>query len=122
MKIRKLLFIFAVILFFSCISIIPEDIVEIEIREVDHPYMGDLIQKVSIYDKEIISELISKFNQSKAEIVKFTGNYYFEFRNSDDSVIVLRTNGRYFEVINGLDDIKNKIFRMAREIDMEKYF
>lgn len=122
MKTCKLLFVFAVVLFFSCTSIIPEDITEIEIREYDHPYMGELIQKVSINDKEIISGLVSEFNRSKAEIVKFAGNYYFEFRNSNDSVIVLRTDGRYFEVISGLDDLKNKIFRMAREIDIEGYF
>jgi hypothetical protein len=120
---NSILYLMILLLYFSCknnFTFSAQDISNIELVEVDHPYIG---QKISsfVLKKNKVEELIKDLQFSKQEICKFYSCYVIKLKLTNGELKSYRTNGTYFESINDTC-LKGPFKFLSKENIVTKYW
>jgi hypothetical protein len=88
-------------------NINPDSVDNIELVQVDHPYIGYKVAS-KIIDSKLISDFLKDFADKKEEVRKFYSCYEIKIHLKNGQLISYRTNGQQFEKFK--DDYTKAIY------------
>lgn len=97
-------------------NINPESVDNIELVQVDHPYVGyKLASKIT--DSKLIGDFLNDFSDKKVEIRKFYSCYVIKIHLKNGQLISYRTNGQLLEKFKD-DNSKAIYFKLNSDINL----
>jgi len=97
-------------------------VTKITIEDRTHEYIGREINKREITDPEQIQMIMDRLNNYQKDTVKFAGTYYLIIESENRERVVLRTDGKNFEVISGLEQNSIMYFKIKSNLNLLTYF
>ena len=94
----------------------PDSIDNIELVQVDHPYLGYKVSSQMI-DSKLIADFIKDFSDKKEEIRKFYSCYVIKIHFKNGTLISYRTNGLLFEKLKD-DNTEEVYFKLNSDINL----
>jgi hypothetical protein len=102
--------------------LIESRVTKITVEDRTHEYIGREIDKREITDQDQIRAILEKLNDYQKDIIKFPGTYHMIIESENGERVVLRTDGKNFEVISGLEQRGFRYFKIRSGLDLLSYF
>ena len=94
----------------------PESVDNIELVQVDHPYIGHHISSKKL-DKKLVADFLNDFNNKKETMLKFYSCYVIKIHLKNGQLFSYRTNGHALEKF--IDSTQQKyLFEINDEINL----
>ena len=94
----------------------PDSVDNIELVQVDHPYIGYKVAS-KIIDSKLVADFLKDFADKKEEVRKFYSCYVIKIHLKNGQLISYRTNGQLFEKFKD-DDTKAIYFKLNSDINL----
>jgi hypothetical protein len=93
-----------------------DEIDDIKLIQVSHPYIGSAIDSIKL-DKKLIVDFLSDFKDKREEVYKFYSCYVIKIHLKDGQFISYRTDGQLFEKFKD-DNTEGVYFKLNKDINL----
>ena len=98
-----------------------DEIEDIKLIQVNHPYIGSTVDSIKL-DKKLIVNFLSDFTDKREEVYKFYSCYVIKIYFKDGQFISYRTDGQLFEKFRD-DNTDGVYFKLNNDINiLTKYW